>query len=165
MEVRAAQVKKPTTEEIAQLMAHAEDLVYMQFSESGAMGRAGDVILGALEDGALIAHHFNYHKWDKDDAHFTELLDQLWDFVQRKSAAVNPVLMAIAETRFREGPTFKAAFEVGNHLLINRHHPFELGEQDIFLLGDGVKTSLFLTSAPIPIFGPRLFREPPKSGR
>ena len=49
MEVREAQVKKPTTEEIAQLMAHAEDLVYLQFSESGAMGWAGDVILGAIE--------------------------------------------------------------------------------------------------------------------
>ena len=36
-------------------MAHAEDLVYLQFSESGAMGWAGDVILGALEDGALIS--------------------------------------------------------------------------------------------------------------
>ena len=64
-----------------------------------------------------------------------------------------------AGTRFREDPTFKGAFQVGNHLLINRHHTFELGEQDIFLLGEGFKTSLFLTSAPVSIFGPRLFRE------
>ena len=140
MEVKEAQVKKTTTEEIAQLMAHPEDLVYLQFSESGSMGRAGDVILGTLEDGVLIAHYFNYHNWDTDDARFTELLDKLWAFVKLKSAAVNPVLMAIGGARLKEDPTFKAAFEVGNHLLINRHCTFELGEQRIFLLGDGFKT-------------------------
>ena len=163
MEVKETRVRKPTTAELVQLIGDTDGpvdidgLVYASFSESGAMGRPGDVVLGFLEDGDLVAFHFNYHKWEKDDERFSRTIDQIWGFIQWKSAAVNPVIMTILGTRFKEDPTFMAAFDMGNHFLLNRSCTFELDESDLFYLGDDSKTSLYLPNIPVSIFGPRLF--------
>ena len=67
--------------------------------------------------------------------------------------------MAILGTRFKEDPTFMAAFDMGNHFLLNRSCTFKLDESNLFYLGDDSKTSLYLPNIPASIFGPRLFRE------
>jgi hypothetical protein len=60
-------------------------------------------------------------------------------------------------TQADEDPVFRAAFDVGNHLLLNRLFEFELGEDAIFYLGMRMRTSIHLTNAPVAIFGKRLF--------
>lgn len=85
-------------------------------------------------------------------------MKQLFSIVSRASASTTPFHTAIAETPANEDPVFRAAFEVGIHLLLSRQFKFELGKDAIFYLGLGTRTPLHLTNSPVAIFGNRLFR-------
>lgn len=158
MELKAPIIKEPTTEILGELVANAAGIVFIQLSESGAMGSAGATVLGALEQEDLVCYSFNFHDWGPEDLHFHSLMKQLFSIVSRASASTNPFHTAIAKTQANEDPVFRAAFEVGIHLLLNRQFEFELGEDAIFYLGLGTRTPLHLTNAPVAIFGNRLFR-------
>ena len=157
MKEKKAKITTPATVEIKSLLATPRDLAYIQFSESGAMGRPGEVILGELVQEGLVIHHFNYHKWDEDDRPFFALMNQLYAFVRNATASANPFLGAFGRKPAPESEHFKAAFDVGNHVLLSRRCEFELGEHCIYLVANSTRTPLLLTSAPLSIFGPRLF--------
>ena len=159
MELKAATNRTPSIENVEDLVSRLEGLVYMQFSESGAMGRAGDVVLGDLVGPDLISYYLNYHQWEGDEQRLKAAMDKLYGFVHQATSSTNPFFPIMTGRKAEEDPRFKAAFEVGNHLLLNRSFSFELGEDAIYFLGDGQKTPLTLTSAPLSIFGPRLFQD------
>lgn len=158
MELKEATIRTPTIKDIEDLVSRLDGLVYLQFSESGAMGRPGEVVLGDLtSQEGLVIHHFNYHKWEENDQTFFTLMNKLHPFVSNATASANPFLGAFGRDPAPESKYFRAAFEVGNHLLLSRRCDFQLGENCIYLVANGVQTPLLLTSAPLSIFGPRLF--------
>ena len=159
MELKEATIRTPTIENVEDLVSRLDGLVYMQFSESGAMGRAGDVVLGDLVGPDLISYCLNYHQWKGDEKRLKAAMDKLYGFVHQATSSTNPFFPIMTGRKAEEDPRFKAAFEVGNHLLLNRSFSFELGDDAIYLLSDGHKTPLHLTSAPVSIFGPRLFQD------
>jgi len=82
-----------------------------------------------------------------------------FQLVRRGTSSTNPFFPTMTGRKAEEDPRFKAAFDMGNHVLLNRSCSFELGDDAIYFLGDGRKTPLTLTSAPLSIFGPRLFQD------
>jgi len=157
MEEKGAKVNTPATDEIERLLATPTDLVYVQFSESGAMGRPGETILGELVQEELVIHHFNCHKWDEDDRHFLALMNKLSAFVSHTTASANSSLGTFGRKPAPECEHFKAAFDVGNHVMRSQRREFVLGDICIYLVTNDTRTPLLLTSAPLSIFGPRLF--------
>lgn len=157
MELKEATIRTPTIENVEDLVSRLDGLVYMQFSESGAMGRAGDVVLGDLVGPDLISYCLNYHQWEGDEQRLKGAMDKLYGFVHQATSSTNPFFPIMTGRNAEEDPRFKAAFEVGNHLLLNRSFSFELGDDAIYFSSDRHKTPLTLTSAPVSIFGPRLF--------
>lgn len=49
MELKAPIIEEPTTEILGELVANAAGFVFIQLSESGAIGSADATVLGALE--------------------------------------------------------------------------------------------------------------------
>jgi hypothetical protein len=45
MELKEATIRTPTIKDVEDLVSRLDGLVYLQFSESGAMGRPGEVVL------------------------------------------------------------------------------------------------------------------------
>ena len=157
MELKEATLRTPTIEDLEDLVSRLDRLVYIQFSESGAMGRAGDVVLGDLVGPNLISYVLNYHQWESDEQRLKAAMDKLYRFVHGATSSANPFFPTMTGRKAEEDPRFRTAFSVGNHVLLNRNCSFELGDDTIYFLGDGHKTPLHLTSAPLPSFGPQLF--------
>ena len=158
MELKEATIRTPTIKDIEDLVSRLDGLVYLQFSESGAMGRPGEVVLGDLVGPDLISYSLNYHQWEGDEERMKTAMDKLYGFVHQATSSTNPFFPMMTGRRAKEDTRFRAACEVGNHVLLNRSCSFELGDDTIYFLGDGLKTPLHLTSAPVSIFGPRLFQ-------
>ena len=159
MELKEATIRTPTIDIVEDLVSRLDGLVYMQFSESGAMGRPGAVVLGDVEGQDLISSSLNYHHWEGDEQRLKAAMDKLYGFIHQATSSANPFFPTMTGRKAEEDPRFKAAFDMGNHVLLNRSFSFELGDDAIYFLGDRYKTPLTLTSAPLSIFGPRLFQD------
>ena len=122
------------------------------------MGRPGEVVLGDLVGPDLISYCLNYHHWEGDEERMKTAMDKLYSFVHQATSSTNPFFPMMTGRKAKEDTRFRTACEVGNHVLLNRSCSFELGDDTIYFLGDGLKTPLHLTSAPVSIFGPRLFQ-------
>lgn len=158
MELKEATIRTPTIKDVEDLVSRLDGLVYLQFSESGAMGRPGEVVLGDLIGPDLISYCLNYHQWEGDEERMKTAMDKLYGFVHQATSSTNPFFPMMTGRMAKEDTRFAAACEVGNHVLLNRRCSFERGDDTIYFLGDGLKTPLHLTSAPVSIFGPRLFQ-------
>ena len=157
MEEHKALINKPTTTEIEALLKDPTELVYIQFSSSGAMGYPGEVVLGEQGQNGLIIHQFNHNYWDKDDHHFFTLMDKLYKFVLKAPRSVNPTASSLDSDPAPENEHYRTAGGMGNHVLLNPRYEFELGESCIYWVADKIRTPLLLTSLPITSLGPQLF--------
>ena len=157
MEEHKALINKPTTTEIEALLKDPTELVYIQFSSSGAMGYPGEVVLGEQGQDGLIIHHFNHNYWDKDDLLFVALMDRLYQFVLKAPRSANPTSSSLDSNPAPKNEHYRTAGGMGNHVLLNPRYEFELGENCIYWVADNIRTPLLLTSLPITSLGPQLF--------
>lgn len=157
MEENKALINKPTTSQLAALLKDPTELVYIQFSSSGAMGYPGEVVLGEQGQDGLIIHQFNQNYWDKDDEHFVALMDELYQFILKAPRSANPTTSSLDSNPAPENERYRTGGGMGNHVLLNPRYEFELGENCIYWVADNTRTPLLLTSLPITSLGPQLF--------
>ena len=150
---------------------HPEDIVYLQFSESGAMGSPGSIVIGTFESERLICHVGNMaeEQWFNRNE-FYDAMDFFYSLVC--STVHNSIhSQTPADTSFRRltqpaalpRDMFAGAFDLGNYLLLNRKLTFSY-DRDMICCSVGPNVySIHTTSAPISIFGPLLFEKDNKT--
>lgn len=130
---------QPTEETIVELVEKAGDLAFIKFSAAGAMGPAGDVVLGLMEDGQLVCYHFNLNDKDYQSERFDIATKKLYRFV-------------LDNVPSQSNSSFRIAGGMGNHLQLNKKYNFEWIESAIFLVEKNLKTPLQLN---IPLHFPQ----------
>lgn len=156
-------------------MQRPEQIVYLQFSESGAMGSPGDIIIGIYTSGKLLCYSGNYHDSRFDSPpEFGQCLDEIYALVKstiprRDPPSFNFDGYIFNQTDWEEpqkanlvhssAELFNGAFDMGNYLLLNKSFKFNWKDNDIVFTTDEAKFKIILSSAPIEIFGPLLFEK------
>jgi hypothetical protein len=156
-------------------MQRPEQTVYLQFSESGAMGSPGDIVIGIYTSKKLVCYSGNYHDSRFDNLpEFSQCLDEMYALVQstiprREPPSFNFDGSAFDQSDWEEqqkensvpkaAKLFNGAFDMGNYLLLNKSFHFHWKENDIFFTTDEARFKILLSSAPVKIFGPLLFEQ------
>ena len=113
MELKEATIRTPTIKDIEDLVSRLDGLVYLQFSESGAMGRPGEVVLGDLVGPDLISYSLNYHQWEGDEERMKTAMDKLYAFVHQATSSTNPFFLKMTGRKAKEDTRFRAACRSG----------------------------------------------------
>jgi hypothetical protein len=143
---------------------HPEDIVYLQFSESGAMGSPGSIVIGTFESEKLICYvgnmaeeqWFNRNEfYDAMDFFYSLACSTVHNSIHTKTPADTSFSGVTKPAMPRD--MFAGAFDLGNYLLLNRKLNFSYDKDMICCLKGPKMYSIHTTSAPISIFGPLLF--------